>query len=105
MTRDGSALEPIEPPWRCIALDAVTGTLTMEVVPLHHAGESTALGQADQIDAFDLAQNRQFDFAADLKIVLFTLSAKLADVTLGLAVGLGDGGLAELRPAASGGAP
>ena len=70
------------------ALDAVAGTLAMEIVSLHDTREAATLRQTDQIDAGDLIQYRDIDDLTHFEIVLFTVRPKLSHEPLRLATGL-----------------
>ena len=64
-------------------LDAVRGPLAVEIVPFHHAGGAAALAGADHVDRFDLGEDVDLQFLADLKP--FGGTAKLANESLRLA--------------------
>src|ERR1700677_4741095 len=72
------------------ALYAVTGTLAVEIVPLHDAGKTTPLGQSDQVDAGHFIENSDINGLTDLKFVRFAVRAEFANEPLGLTIGLLD---------------
>jgi len=51
-TRDGVAQAPIDPGERLLLVVPVRGALALEVVSLHPAGKTLALGDGDGVDQF-----------------------------------------------------
>jgi len=77
-------------------LHTVSGPLTGEIMPLHGTGRASALGNAGDINCFDIDKDIDLDFLADLKAV--TGRAEFANKPFGFGVRLGN------RLNASGGA-
>ena len=69
--------------------DAVRGPLAVEIMPFHHAGGAAALARADHVDRFDLGEDVDLQFLADLQAIDST--AELANETLRFAIGLWHG--------------
>ena len=70
------------------SLHAVTGAHTTESVLLHNTGETATLNGPDHIHPLDFIEQLDRQLLTDSMIDRFAISAKLANITLRLAIGL-----------------